>query len=70
MGNNAVSGIEKARFYYKFLLLKNCAKYCLDLEPVQKLFQSLNRTWNRNRNKIGSTTLEGRIYCWGWGVGR
>ncbi len=47
--NNADYEIEKARFYTNFLLLENCARYCLDPEPEPepKLFQSRNR----NRNK-------------------
>jgi hypothetical protein len=47
--------IEKERFSISFLLLENCAKYCLaaepepkpEKEPEPKLFQS----WNRTRNK-------------------
>ncbi len=41
-----------------FLLLKNCAKNCLDPEPEPKLFQ--NRNWNRNHNKSIPTTLKSR----------
>ncbi len=33
--NNAASDIEKARFDTDFFL-RNCAKYCLDLEPEPK----------------------------------
>jgi hypothetical protein len=46
-GNNAAFDIKKARFCKKILLLENFPKYCLDQEPVPKLFQSRNR----NRNK-------------------
>ncbi len=37
MGNKAASDIEMARFCTHFLLLENCAKYCLDPEPETKL---------------------------------
>jgi hypothetical protein len=33
LGNNAAFDIEKARLCKKNLLLKNCAKLCLDPEP-------------------------------------
>ncbi len=52
LGNRAASGIEKARFCTNFLLLKNCAKQCLDPEtepePEPKLYQSLNRNHNKS----------------------
>jgi hypothetical protein len=53
---------------YNVLLLKHCAKYCLDpepepepehpeQEPEPKLFQS--RNWNKNaKNHNGSTILK------------
>jgi len=47
IGKIAASDIEKERFC--FLLLENCAKYCLDPEPEPKLFQSRNR--NRNKSQ-------------------
>jgi hypothetical protein len=63
LGNNAACDIEKARFCPNFLLLKNCAKYCLDTEPEHKTF--LKPEPGTATNHYGSTTLAlyGRAGC-------
>jgi hypothetical protein len=57
LGNNAASVIEKARFCTNFLLLENCAKYCLDPEPEPKIGTGTTS------NHCGSTTLLTSAIC-------
>jgi hypothetical protein len=38
LGNNAAPDIEKAKLCNNFLLLENCAKFCLDPEPEPETF--------------------------------
>ncbi len=64
LGNNAASDIEKARPCTNFVLLENCAKYCLvpESEPKPELFQSRTGTGNGTAtNHYGSTALALRV---------
>jgi len=56
LGNNAASNIEKARFC-TFVLLKNCARYCLEPEPAPEQEPKIFQCWNRNKNRNGKRSL-------------